>query len=59
MPSVLPAEEAVRVEAGAGGREDVQEGVDGGGRVAQVQEKIYKILEERRTHKQHKHGGYQ
>lgn len=31
-PSIcLPAEETMGVEAGAGGREDVQEGVDGGG----------------------------
>lgn len=40
----VPAEEAVRVEAGAGGREDVQEGMDGGGRVTQVQNEIYKFL---------------
>lgn len=47
----LPAEEAVGVEAGAGGREDVQEGMDGGGGVTQVQNKIYQILGQRKkTH---------
>lgn len=40
----LPADKAVGVEAGAGGREDVQEGMDGGGRVTQVQNNIYKFL---------------
>lgn len=40
----LPAEETMGVEAGAGGREDVQEGMDGGGGVTQVQNKIYKFL---------------
>ncbi len=32
------------VEAGAGGREDIQKGMDGGGRVTQVQNEIYKFL---------------
>lgn len=41
----LPAEETVGVEARAGGREDVQEGVDGGGRIAQVQNNVSKFLE--------------
>lgn len=41
----LPAEEAVGVEGGAGCGKDVQEGMDGGGRVTQVQNYIYKILE--------------
>ncbi len=40
----VPAEETVGVEAGAGGREDVQKGMDGGGRVTQVQNEIYKFL---------------
>lgn len=43
-PAGLPAEEAVGVEAGTSRGKDVQEGVDGGGRVAQVQNCIYKIL---------------
>lgn len=30
-PICLPAEETMGVEAGAGGREDVQEGMNGGG----------------------------
>lgn len=34
----------MRVEAGASSREDVQEGMDGGGRVTQVQDQIYKFL---------------
>lgn len=46
----VPAEEAMGVEAGAGGREDIQEGMDGGGRVTQVQNKIYKILGQQRKH---------
>lgn len=32
------------VEGGAGGREDVQEGMDGGGGVTQVENKISQIL---------------
>lgn len=44
-PSICsPAEETMGVKAGAGGREDVQEGVDGGGWVTQVQNKIGKVL---------------
>lgn len=43
-PAGLPAEEAVGVEAGTSGGKDVQEGVDGGGRVAQVQNYIYQLL---------------
>lgn len=35
------------VEAGAGSREDVQEGMDGGGGVTQVQNKIYKFLKQK------------
>lgn len=45
----LPAEEAVRVEAGAGGREDVQEGMNGGGWVTQVQNEIHKFLREKQN----------
>ena len=47
-PSALPAEEAVGVEDGAGSREDVQEGMDGGGGVTQVQNHIHKILRQKR-----------
>ena len=36
------------VEGGAGSREDVQEGMNGGGRVAHVQNYIYKFLGEKR-----------
>lgn len=43
-----PAEEAVGLEAGAGCREDVQEGVDGGGGVTQVANNIRQFLEEKR-----------
>lgn len=32
------------MEGGAGGREDVQEGMDGGGGVTQVQNKLSKFL---------------
>lgn len=42
----LPADKAVGVEAGAGGGEDVEEGVNGGGRVTQVQNNIFKFLED-------------
>lgn len=48
FPLCLPAEEAVGVEGGAGCREDVQEGVDGGCRVTQVQNYIYKFLGQKR-----------
>lgn len=39
------------VEAGAGCREDVQEGMDGGGGVTQVQNKIYKLLRQVKKNK--------
>lgn len=32
------------VEGGTGGREDVQEGMDGGGGVTQIENKLSKIL---------------
>lgn len=43
----LPVEETIVLEAGAGGREDVQEGMKGGGWVTQVQDEIYKLLQQR------------
>ena len=37
----LPVEEAVTVKGGAGSREDVQEGLDGGTGVTQIQHQIH------------------
>lgn len=47
LPEHLPAEEAVGLEASAGCREDVQEDVDGGDWVTQVQNDVQQFLGEK------------
>ncbi|TNN58188.1 hypothetical protein EYF80_031621 [Liparis tanakae] len=39
----VPGQEAVGVEAGAGGGEDIQEGVNGGGGVTQVEDEVHEL----------------
>lgn len=45
------------VEGGAGGREDVQEGMNGGGGVTQVENKLSKILLAGKKKHNYRHRG--